>query len=185
MNYTIIEIAIWTQTFGYSISMGRALDTSAYNAARAVMLFRGEHRVIALEESRAMLAEIRGPKVSRQPTASGTDGELLRHQYEPCCPGCGRAMLSARARAENALHLSTPPRCQSCALCVVPDEREIARRLEAYFAAMSRANDREPKPGDGVYSGAAAFRHASELVGRLARGEKIEGLGDARHFPPA
>ena len=49
-------------------------------------------------------------------------------------------------------------------------------KLATYFANMAQSNDMDPTPGNGVYSGAQAFRHAAELVAMLARGEKITGL---------
>lgn len=54
--------------------------------------------------------------------------------------------------------------------------RATCGKLSTYFANMAQANDHEPQPGNVPYSGAAAFRHAAELVAMLARGEKIAGL---------
>ena len=56
---TSFEESIWTQTFAYSIAMGRSLDTAAFNAARSVLLFRGDHNPISLEDCRTLLQILR------------------------------------------------------------------------------------------------------------------------------
>jgi len=45
--------------------------------------------------------------------------------------------------------------------------------LAGYFAKMAVVNDHEPRPGDIPYTGTQAFRHAAELLLKLANEERI------------
>lgn len=74
---------------------------------------------------------------------------------------------SANAVTQDALRIGEE------AVALLTEARTEAAKLTEYFARMSIANDRESRPGDVVYTGAQAFRHASELLAMLARGEKI------------